>query len=123
MPHPAGQHALPPIKARRRQIGAAAAIAQQVLIAIPQVEMQQIRLTRPEAERHASAQHPARTPCPVAAKPAGGPPMRRLRWRGGRGRSKAKGTAAHIIGQSGTFAEKQSRSAFQAGARILPASA
>ena len=123
MPKPTGQHALPPIEAGRRQIGAAAAIAQQVLIAIPQVEMQQIRLTRPEAERHAGAQHPARAPCAAEAEPAGGPPMRRLRCQGGRGRSKAKGAAARIIGQSRTFAEKKSRSAFQAGARILPASA
>ena len=68
--------------------------------------MQQIRLPRPEAERHAGAQHPARAPCPAEAEPAGAPPMGRLRWRGGRGRSKAKGTAARIIGQSRTFAEK-----------------
>jgi hypothetical protein len=118
MAEAARQHALPPIKTRRWQIGAAAAIAEQILIAVPKVEMQQIRLTGPEAERHAGAQHAARAACPGKPEPAGTAPMgRRWRRRDGRG-GQAKRAAAGIIRQAGAGTEEKARSALQARARI-----
>ena len=80
VPGGAGQRRRPPGRAGRRVVGAGAAIPQQSDIAVPEVQMQQVRLGGTEAQRRAGAQEEAQAWGPHAQPAFAAPGAGGIGW-------------------------------------------